>query len=55
MSHHRHSGAIDAFAIVAAIAFAFGPRAARVVVGGALVVWTALFAWIAIRTVMGAG
>lgn len=37
MSHrHGHGGAVGAFAIVAAVAFAFGERTARVVVGSAL-------------------
>jgi len=36
--HHRHGGAIGVFAIVAAIAFAFGLRTARIVVGAAIIV-----------------
>lgn len=37
MTHHHGHGAFGAFAIVAAIAFAFGPRVARIVVGTVLI------------------
>lgn len=37
MTHHRHHTGLGAFAIVAAIAFAFGARTARIVVGGVLI------------------
>jgi hypothetical protein len=51
--HHGHSGALGIFAIVAAIAFAFGARTARVVVGSALIVGTLFFGYILFRVVMG--
>lgn len=35
--HHGHGGAFGAFALVAAITFAFGPRVARIVVGSVLI------------------
>lgn len=35
--HHGHGGSIGAFALVAAIAFAFGVRTARIIVGGMLI------------------
>lgn len=35
--HHGHGSSIGAFALVAAIAFAFGPRTARIVVGSVLI------------------
>jgi hypothetical protein len=51
--HHRHSGALGIFAIVAAIAFAFGVRTARIIVGGALLIVTAFFVYVMFRVVMG--
>ena len=51
--HHGHSGAIGIFAIVAAIAFAFGARTARIVVGSALLIGAAFFGYILFRVVMG--
>lgn len=51
--HHGHSGALGIFAIVAAIAFAFGERTARTVVGGALIIGLACFAYVMFRIVMG--
>ncbi len=55
MTHFRHShgGAFGIFAIVAAIAFAFGVRTARIVVGSALLIGLACFAYVMIRVVMG--
>lgn len=50
--HHMH-GSIAIFAICAAIAFAFGGRAARVVVGTGLIACALAFAYIAFRIVMG--
>ena len=35
--HHGHGSTIGVFAIVAAIAFAFGVRTARIIVGAALI------------------
>jgi hypothetical protein len=51
--HHRHGGTLGIFAIVAAIAFAFGIRTARIVVGSALLISTAFFAYVMFRIVMG--
>ena len=55
MTHFRHShgGAISIFAIVTAIAFAFGERTARIVVGSALLAGAAFFGYIILRVVMG--
>ncbi len=47
--HH----AVGIFALVAAIAFAFGERTARACVGAALVVMALAFAYVALRVVMG--
>ena len=47
--HH----AVGVFALVAAIAFAFGERTARVVVGIALVVMLVAALYIAVRVVEG--
>jgi hypothetical protein len=51
MKHHAHG--IGLFAIVAAIAFAFGMRTARIVVGAVLVAGVAFFAYVLIRVAMG--
>ena len=52
--HHRHGGsAFSLFALVAAITFAFGVRTARIVVGGALLIAVAFFAYVMFRVVMG--
>lgn len=53
MTHHRHGSALGIFAVVAAIAFAFGERTARIVVGSALLIGAAFFAYVAFRVVMG--
>lgn len=55
MTHHRHShgGALGIFAIVAAIAFAFGEHTARIVVGSVLLVGAAFFGYVLLRVVMG--
>ena len=47
--HH----AIGVFAIVAAIAFAFGERTARVVVGAALLLALAFLLYVIVRIEMG--
>ncbi len=47
--HHT----IGIFALISAIAFAFGERTARAVVGGALVVGLVFFAYVAVRVVTG--
>lgn len=51
--HHRHSGALGVFALVAAITFAFGVRTARIIVGSALLVGVAFFVYVIFRIVMG--
>jgi hypothetical protein len=51
-SHHGHGGAIGIFAIVAAIAFAFGERTARIVVGSALLAGAAFFGYLVVRVWM---
>ena len=51
--HHGHGGAIGIFAIVAAIAFAFGARTARIVVGGALLIGAAFFGYVVFSVWMG--
>lgn len=53
MSHHHGHGAFGAFALVAAIAFAFGKRTAQVVVGSVLIVCLLAFAYVMARIVMG--
>jgi len=54
MTHgHRHGGSFSLFMLVAAITFAFGVRTARIVVGGALLIVTAFFAYVMFRVVMG--
>ena len=54
MNHrHSHGSAIGILAIVAAIAFAFGERTARVVVGSALIVAATFFVYVLFRVVMG--
>jgi hypothetical protein len=52
-NHHGHGGALGIFAIVAAIAFAFGERTARIIVGSALLIGAAFFAHIIISVWMG--
>ncbi len=51
--HNHHGGAFGALALVAAIAFAFGPRTARVVVGGAILIVAGFFLYIVVRVVTG--
>jgi hypothetical protein len=51
---NHHGGTIGVFAIVAAIAFAFGIRTARIVVGTALLISVACFVYVMFRVVMGA-
>lgn len=51
MTHnHGHGGTFGAIALIAAIAFAFGPRVARIVVGTALIAvlvfFVAVLIWI---------
>ena len=53
MTHGSHHGGLGLFALVAAIAFAFGVRTARVVVGSALLIVTAFFGYVMFRVVMG--
>ncbi len=54
MSHDNHYGeTFEALAFVAAIAFAFGTRTARIVVGSALIAVTVFCAYVMFRVVMG--
>lgn len=47
MTHrHGHSSAAGLFAIVAAIAFAFGARTARIIVGTTLLAGAAFFGYV---------
>lgn len=50
---HRGHGALGIFALITAIAFAFGPRAARIVVGTALVAGAVCFVYVLARIMMG--
>jgi hypothetical protein len=50
--HHSHGG-LGLSAIVVAIAFAFGVRTARIIVGGALLTAAAFFAYVMFRVIMG--
>jgi hypothetical protein len=50
--HHSHGG-LGLFAIVAAIAFAFGVRTARIIVGGTLLIGAAFFGYVMFRVIMG--
>ncbi len=52
-SRHGHGGALGIFAIVAAIAFAFGVQTARIVVGSVLLIGAAFFGYVVIRVWMG--
>ena len=47
-----HHGIGIAF-VVAAVAFAFGERTARAVVGGALILATGFFAYVMLRVIAG--
>lgn len=52
--HRSHGGgAFSLIALVGAVAFAFGIRTARIVVGSALLVGTAFFGYVMFRVVMG--
>ena len=51
--HHGHGSAIGIFAVVAAIAFAFGARTARIVVGSALLIGAAFFGYVVFSIWMG--
>ena len=53
MNHGHHHGAIGAAALVAAIAFAFGPRVARFVVGAALILAAVFFGGIFLFVILG--
>lgn len=53
MTHHHRGHAIGAGLLVAAIAFVFGWRAARIFVGTVLIVATAFFGYVAFRIVTG--
>lgn len=51
--HHGHGGAFGIFALVAAIAFAFGVQTARIIVAFVLIVGLTFFAYVMFRVVMG--
>lgn len=51
--HHGHGGTLGIFAIVAAIAFAFGIRTARIVVGTALLAGVTFFGYVIFCVAMG--
>lgn len=51
--HHSHGGMFGLAAIVYVIAYVFGKHVARCVVGVALVVGLACFAYVMFRIVMG--
>ncbi len=53
MTHGHHGSMIGVFAIVAAIAFAFGIRTARIIVGSALLLGAAFFGYVMFRVVTG--
>lgn len=53
MNHHRTSHGFGALAFVAAVAFAFGIPAARVLVGAVLVAGGLFFAYVMVRVIMG--
>lgn len=54
MKGHHHMGhGLGVFALVAAIAFAFGIRTAQVVVGSALIAGAVFFLYVAVRVVAG--
>lgn len=53
MTHSHHGGTIGIFAVVAAIAFAFGVRTAQIIVGSALIAGAAFFGYVMLRVVMG--
>lgn len=55
MSHfrHGHGGTVGLFAIVAAIAFAFGARTARIIVGSVLLAGAAFFGYVVVCVWMG--
>lgn len=53
MTHGHHHAGLGAFAIVAAIAFAFGMRTAKIVVGSVLVIVLLFFTYIMFRVAMG--
>lgn len=54
MNHrHGHGSALGIFAIVAAIAFAFGERTARIIVGSVLLAGAAFFGYVVACVWMG--
>lgn len=53
MTHNHGGHGFGLALLVAAIAFAFGPRAARIVVGGVLVVAGVFFTYVMFRIVAG--
>lgn len=53
MNHVPHGHGLGIFAIVAAIAFAFGVQTARVIVGSVLIVALLFFLYVMYRVVAG--
>jgi hypothetical protein len=53
VTHGHRGGTIGVFALVAAIAFAFGVRTARVIVGSVLLAGAVFFGYVMFRVVMG--
>lgn len=53
MTHRGHNGTLGVFAIVAAIAFAFGVRTAQVVVAVVLLFGVAFFTYVMFRIITG--
>ena len=53
MTHGYHHAGLGLFALVAAIAFAFGLRVAQIVVGAALIAGLLFFVYVMFRVVMG--
>lgn len=51
--HHRHGGTLGLFALVMAIAFAFGERTARIIVGSVLIAALLCFVYVMFRIVAG--
>lgn len=53
-NHHGHGGAFGVLALVAAIAFAFGPRVARIVVGTVLIAGGLFLAYVLLLVMVDA-
>lgn len=53
MAHHHSHGGLGIFMLVTALAFAFGPRVARYVVGSVLLAGLAFFGYVMFRIITG--